>query len=107
MLVNLGLRDRKRTLAFARSYQEETNIRSSPMDQRRCLEQRRNALSARHARDGDDNRGRAETKLSAKLLCGSRLGQSPSESFHIDPAAAGWDNDAIFPRHPVAFEKSP
>src|SRR4051812_21625021 len=105
MLIDLGLRDRKRTLAFARSDQEETNIRSSPMDQRRCLEQRRNAFSARHARDGDDDRGRAETELSAKLLCGSGLGQSPSESFDIDSAAAGWDNDAVFPCHRVAFEK--
>src|SRR5689334_19460911 len=105
MLVDLGLCDGKRTFAFTRSDQEETNIRSYPMDQSGGLEQRGNAFSARHARDGDDDWARAETKLSAKLVCGSGLGQSPSESFDIDPSTAGRDHDAVLPDHPMTFEK--
>src|SRR2546423_13991662 len=105
MLVDLGLRDRKWALAFTRSDQQETNIRSIPMHQRRGLEQRRNALSPRHTRDGDDDRGRAETELFSKLTCRRGLGQSPSESFDVDPAAAGRDHEAVFPCHPVAFEE--
>src|SRR5207248_9354819 len=107
MLVDLGLRDRKRPLAFTRSDQEELCIWASPMHQRRCLEQRRNSFMPRHPRDGDDDRGRAETELSAKLSCRRGLGQSPSESFDIDPATAGRNHAAVFACHPMTFEKSP
>src|SRR6185312_14150850 len=105
MPVDLGLRDRKRPLAFARSDQEEANVGASPVDQRRRLEERGNAFSARHSRDGDDDRGSAETKLSAKPLCGRGRGQGASEPFDIDPTTPGRDHEAIFSCHPVAFEK--
>jgi hypothetical protein len=106
MLVDFGLRDGKRPLAFTRPDQQELHIRPGPMHQRRCLEQGWNPFMPRHARDGDDDRGATETELLAKLRCGWGLRQGPLESLDIDSSATSRDHEAISPCHPVAFEKS-
>src|ERR1700756_4833803 len=106
MAVDLGLCPCERPLALARSHQQKTNARSMLVHQRCRFEQRWDPLLPSHARDRDDDLGRAQTERLAELGGGGPRPSSLFAPLDID-AGAGYHHIASPADHPVAHEEGP
>ncbi len=99
----LRLRHRKRPFALARPHQHEAHAGPGRVDPCRGLQQRRDALLPRQARDRDDDLGGAEAKLLPKLGRGGSRCHALVEAFDVD--ARAWNQVARPPAlHAVPFE---
>src|SRR5882724_4635427 len=83
VVVNLALGYCERPLALARSHEQKAHARSRLVDQSCRLEQRRDFLPG-HARYGDDDLGRTETKLVAEWRRRRPQRQRPLEPVDVD-----------------------